>query len=99
MDLIIKNRIKERIQELKAAGEKITIRQIASELEVCEDHVWRIIRGDRNPSQKLQFALAAILKCTVEELFFACDVGAQSMQIAPSKCAEQKGCDSHADSG
>jgi transcriptional regulator with XRE-family HTH domain len=72
LDIKIDNRIKERINEInKKAGKRIiTVRKIAKKLDVSEDYIWRIIRGDRNPSQKIQFGLASILECNVSDLFF-----------------------------
>jgi transcriptional regulator with XRE-family HTH domain len=72
LDVKIDNRIKERINELnKKAGKRIiTVRKIAKTLGVSEDYIWRIIRGDRNPSQKIQFGLASILETDVDDIFF-----------------------------
>lgn len=72
MDFDIGNRIKERMDEINEnAGKRvITVRKIAKTAEVSEDYVWRIMRGDRNPSQKVQFKLAKVLKTDIDHLFF-----------------------------
>lgn len=72
LNIEIDNRIKERIKEINEnAGKRvITVRKIAEKLGISEDYVWRIIRGDRNPSQKIQFGLADILESDVDSLFF-----------------------------
>lgn len=80
MDIEIDNRIRERINEInKHAGKRvITVRKIAKTLGVSEDYVWRIIRGDRNPSQKIQFGLANVLESDVNHLFFVKEIDSMS---------------------
>lgn len=68
----IENNIKQCISELaKQRNENIskTIDYICETLGVTRGHIYNIIRGDRNPSQELQFALAALFDKKVEEIF------------------------------
>lgn len=76
MNIEIDNRIRERINEINEhAGKRvITVRKIAKTLGVSDDYVWRIIRGDRSPSQKVQFGLASILESDVDYLFFVKEI-------------------------
>lgn len=81
MNIEIDNRIRERINEINEhAGKRvITVRKIAKTLGVSDDYVWRIIRGDRSPSQKVQFGLASILESDVDHLFFVKEKDCESI--------------------